>query len=109
MDTELRQYTPRGMFGIGFVLLNYTNGFEGCAEMITVKVPRKHMNVELGQDALLECTFETNEESTDGLNIAWDFAASGRSNSTQVPINTSVLMLVISQVLHSNLYSLPDN
>lgn len=78
------------MLGIGFALLNYTNGFVGCAELIVVKTPQKHVIVDLGQDALLQCTFETTEESTDTLTFTWDFVATGTNNSIQVPTDTSI-------------------
>lgn len=79
---------------LGLRFLNYINGFVGCVELITVKTPQKYMNVEVGQEALLKCTFETSEASTDDLQFVWDFAASGTANATQVPINTSILTYV---------------
>lgn len=79
------------MLGVGFALLNYTDGFVGFAELITVKT-RTPMNVELGQDAMLECTFETTEDSTNGLSAIFEFESSGSTSPIQVHTNTSVPM-----------------
>lgn len=84
--------TAWGILDNGFVLLNHANGFVGYAELITVKTPRKRMDVELGENALLECTFETTEADTKRLTIFWEFAPSNKIESDQVPPQTIISM-----------------
>lgn len=81
------------MLAIGFALLNCTNRFVGCAELITVKTPKKHMDVKLGENALLECTFETTVDSTSKLSFNWDFAASTSIAPNQVHTHTYTSIL----------------
>ncbi|XP_068187430.1 V-set and immunoglobulin domain-containing protein 1-like [Antennarius striatus] len=51
-----------------FVLINAI----GFVELITVKTPEKNVNVTKGGSLLLQCTFETIEQTT-GLIIEWNF------------------------------------
>lgn len=89
------------MLAIGFPLLDCTNRFVGCAELITVGTPKKHMDVKLGENALLECTFETSEDTTSKLSFSWDFAASTSIASNQVHTHTHLYQrMVVAQALH---------
>lgn len=91
------------MLAIGFPLLDCTNRFVGCAELITVKTPKKHMDVKLGENALLECTFETNQDTTSRLSFSWDFAASTSISPKQVHTHTHTHLyrrMVVAQALH---------
>lgn len=42
------------------------------------------MDVKLGENALLECTFETTEPDTKRMTLTWDFAASTKVAADQV-------------------------
>ncbi|XP_074466875.1 V-set and immunoglobulin domain-containing protein 1-like [Sebastes fasciatus] len=55
----------------------------GLVELISVKTPKKYVNVTMGGSALLECMFETTAETT-GLNIQWDFVSSSSLMPQQV-------------------------
>ncbi|GAA6218365.1 V-set and immunoglobulin domain-containing protein 1-like [Lates japonicus] len=48
----------------------------GCAELITVRTPQKHVNVTKGGNVLLQCMFVTTAEETTGLTIQWNFVPS---------------------------------
>ncbi|XP_068457401.1 V-set and immunoglobulin domain-containing protein 1-like [Clinocottus analis] len=47
----------------------------GCVELISVTTPHKHVNVTKGAGALLQCVFQSTEQSTAALTVQWDFAS----------------------------------
>ncbi|XP_029923973.1 V-set and immunoglobulin domain-containing protein 1-like [Myripristis murdjan] len=55
----------------------------GCVELITVKTPQKYVNVTVGGNVLLQCTFSTIPETT-GLTIQWDFVSTSSSTPQQL-------------------------
>ncbi|KAM8897289.1 V-set and immunoglobulin domain-containing protein 1-like [Spinachia spinachia] len=55
----------------------------GCVEAISVSTPRKHVNVTIGERALLECRFESINQTT-GLIIQWDFVSPPSMTPQQV-------------------------
>ncbi|KAL6099041.1 vsig1 [Pungitius sinensis] len=55
----------------------------GCVEPISVSTPQKHVNVTIGESALLQCTFESTDQTT-GLTIQWDFVSPPSMTPQQV-------------------------
>ena len=54
-------------------------------ELITVSTPHKYVNVTTGGSVLLQCTFDTIQQ-TSGLLIQWDFVS--RSDMTPQQVDT---------------------
>ncbi|XP_068585577.1 V-set and immunoglobulin domain-containing protein 1-like [Cebidichthys violaceus] len=55
----------------------------GCVELISVRTPQKHVNVTMGESALLQCMFVSTEETT-ALTIQWDFVSPSTMTPQQV-------------------------
>uniref|UniRef100_G3QA99 Ig-like domain-containing protein n=1 Tax=Gasterosteus aculeatus aculeatus TaxID=481459 RepID=G3QA99_GASAC len=55
----------------------------GFVEPISVSTPQKHVNVTMGESALLQCTFESTDQ-TAGLTIQWDFVSPPSMTPQQV-------------------------
>lgn len=64
-------------FGLNLVV------FVGFVEPISVSTPQKHVNVTMGESALLQCTFESTDQ-TAGLTIQWDFVSPPSMTPQQV-------------------------
>ncbi|XP_072302647.1 V-set and immunoglobulin domain-containing protein 1-like [Eucyclogobius newberryi] len=55
----------------------------GCVELITVTTPRKFVNVTIGEQVLLQCIFETGQQ-TDALTIQWDVVSKNSMTPQQM-------------------------
>ncbi|XP_034406446.1 V-set and immunoglobulin domain-containing protein 1-like [Cyclopterus lumpus] len=56
----------------------------GCVELISVSTPHKHVNVTIGESALLQCMFRSTDQTTTGLTIQWDFVSPSSMTPQQV-------------------------
>uniref|UniRef100_A0A8C3GCW0 V-set and immunoglobulin domain-containing protein 1 n=1 Tax=Cyclopterus lumpus TaxID=8103 RepID=A0A8C3GCW0_CYCLU len=85
--------------------MDSTRCFLGCVELISVSTPHKHVNVTIGESALLQCMFRSTDQTTTGLTIQWDFVSPSSMTPQQVEAHCCSEMCRITHrdALHCNI------